>query len=411
MSAPAAAGGAGTEPVVLEYLLLGLRLGRHVPGFVDSWAGDPALPARVEAEPPADPAALARRAARLRREAADSGLAAERRDFLTAQLAALECGARRLAGEQVPFVEEIETYFQVRIGMGDTDRYAAAHDALAGLLPGAGPLRARLEEFRARNAVPPDALHRAVRAVSDALRVLVRDRYGLPPGEEVTYEVVRDRPWNAFNRYLGRYRSVVSLNEPAGADLGALPLIAAHECYPGHHTERSLKEAELVADGQHEHAIALVNTPQSLMAEGIAEHALAAVMPAGWGAWTAEILAAEGVRMDGERVEQVMRHVRTLLPARQDAALLLHDRGAGTDAAVAHLRRWLLLGEERARRMTAFLTDPLWRAHTTTYIEGARLVAAWTALGDPRRRFRRLLAEPLLPARLGKDIVNTAPAH
>lgn len=400
-----------TEPVVNEYLLLGLRLGRHVAGFVDSWCGDPATAARVAGEPPADPRELAVQAARLRARLADEELADQRRTFLTAQLTALERTARRLAGDDTAFRAEIAAYFQVEIEMGDADEYADAHDELAGLLPGPGPLAERVESFRARNAVAPEALDRAVRAVSDALRVEVRALYGLPDEESVEYRVVRDEPWSAFNQYLGGYRSRVLLNAVAGADLAAPPLVAAHECYPGHHTERTLKEATLVRGrGEDEHAVALVNTPQSLMAEGAAEMALYALMPEGWGAWTAGILADQGVHVDGVMVERVMTQIRRLLPARQDAALLLHDRGADAEEAVAYLRRWLLFSEERARRTVGFLTDPLWRAYTTTYIEGARLVGAWLAAGDARARFGRLLVEPLLPAQLAEEAETAAHA-
>ena len=47
--------------VVDRYLELGLRLGRHVDGFVDAYYGPPALAARVEAEPVMAPARAGRR--------------------------------------------------------------------------------------------------------------------------------------------------------------------------------------------------------------------------------------------------------------------------------------------------------------------------------------------------------------
>ncbi len=47
--------------VVGRYLELGLRLGRHVDGFVDAYYGPPALADRVDAEPVLPPARLAGR--------------------------------------------------------------------------------------------------------------------------------------------------------------------------------------------------------------------------------------------------------------------------------------------------------------------------------------------------------------
>ena len=44
------------EAPVDRYLELGLRLGRHIDGFVDAYYGPPALAARVEREPVGAPA-------------------------------------------------------------------------------------------------------------------------------------------------------------------------------------------------------------------------------------------------------------------------------------------------------------------------------------------------------------------
>jgi hypothetical protein len=48
-----------TGPSTVErYLRLGLELGRHVDGIVDSYCGPPELADAVDAEPPVDPRAL-----------------------------------------------------------------------------------------------------------------------------------------------------------------------------------------------------------------------------------------------------------------------------------------------------------------------------------------------------------------
>lgn len=396
-----------TDEVARGYLELGLRLGRHIDGFVDCWFGDPALAARVAAEPPADPRDLFRDARRLRdRLSGDGG---ERARFLTAQLTALERTARRLAGEAVTFRTEVACYFGVEIESGDPDRYAAAHDAIAELVGGTGALPPRLEEFTARNAVPPEKLLRCVQAVSDGLRAVVAPRFDLPESEHVEYHVVEGAPWNAFNRYLGGFRSEVALNAVAGQSLAGLPVLVTHESYAGHHTEHCLKEAGLVGQrGQVEQTIALVNTPQCLMAEGAAELALDVTLGPGWGEWTSALLADEGVRVEGALVERLLTAVRELLPVRQDALLMAHDQAVDVETVIEHVRRWMLLPRERAERVVTFLLDPLWRAYTVTYVEGARLVGAWLAAGPAGRlddRFATLLREPLLPSALRTEQV------
>lgn len=394
--------------IVTEYLALGLRFGRLVDGFADYWIGDPALARRVADEPPPEPAALARRAGELLAAVPDSGLSAPRAAFLAGQMRALECSGYRLAGEKIGFVDEVRAYFDAPVTPTDPAVYAQAHEELNELLPGRGSLRDRLIAFRDGERLDPERLGHAARAVSDALRDRVRAWCPLPAGEHIDYDVVGDRPWNAFNSYLGDFRSHVALNADAGHRMTSVAFVASHEGYPGHHLERCVKEAGLVADGQAEHTIALVNTPQCLLAEGTAELALAAAVGPGWGAWLAAVLADCGLNLDGPLAERVETAAGRLLAARQDAALLLHDRGADTDEVVAYLARWMLVREERARHMVRFLTDPLWRAYTTTYIEGARLVRAWLAARPAEEpiveRYGRLLAEPLSPAALRAEL-------
>jgi hypothetical protein len=397
------------EPVVRDYLLIGLRLGRLVAGFVDCWIGDPALAQQVADEPTPDPAELARQTRQLQQALPDSELDPQRQRYLAAQLRGLECTGLRLAGQQMSFRAEVESYFEVEITLSEPDRYAEAHQELAALLPGPGALADRVAAFVERDKTPPQHLAAAIQAVSDALRDRVRVTFGLPAGETVEYRIVDNKPWNAFNQYLGQFRSKVELNVDVGHRMAALPLLATHESYPGHHTEHCLKEAGLVTARQHaEHAIALVNTPQCLVAEGTAELALTAIMSSGWGSWTADILAEMGLRMDGELAERVLSATMKLLAARQDAAILLHDRGADSEDVVRYLQRWMLVGEDRARQMLRFLTDPLWRAYTTTYIEGARLVGAWLAARPEAQpvadRFRKLLQQPLLPSTLRAEL-------
>src|SRR4051794_31345943 len=101
--------------VVREYLTLGLRMDRLLPGTVDAYTGPAALRAEIAAEPVPDPGDLRRRAAELRRAVADADLSAQRREFLTAQLAAMETTCARLAGEPVGFVAEIEACFQTAV--------------------------------------------------------------------------------------------------------------------------------------------------------------------------------------------------------------------------------------------------------------------------------------------------------
>ncbi|QKT10653.1 DUF885 domain-containing protein [Rhodococcus sp. W8901] len=395
------------DTLVREYLLLGLRFDRLEEGFVDAYTGDPALRRQVDNEPRPDPRTLVGSARALRAELPSAGLTDERTRFLDAHLTALECSARKFAADDIGFVDEVAAYFDVRIAPGDEERYRDAHRRMDAVLPGPGTLAERMEANRAADRIPPDRLQDCVEAFNSALRDRVRAEYALPEHEQVDYEVVGDKPWSGFNYYLGGYRSTVAINSDLDQHMSNLPRLIAHESYPGHHTEHCRKEAGLVGAGQLEQTLFVVNTPQCLMAEGLADLALESIVGAGWGTWAQEIYADLGLRFDGERAEELADASSGLLSVRQDAALLLHDRGASADDVAAFLQRWTLSSPERARQSLRFLSSPLWRAYISTYVEGYRLLGGWLAqapVGPERsERFRRLLDEPLTPGALRDD--------
>ncbi|HNM92548.1 MAG TPA: DUF885 domain-containing protein [Mycobacterium sp.] len=402
--------------LIRDYLMLGLRFDRIEEGYVDAFTGDPELRRLMADEPAPEPAQLVRQAERLlaelpqvpRSSAGPGGFTEQRAAFIGAHLRALACAARKFAGEPVGFVQEVRDYFDVEIVRGDPDRYRAAHARLDEVLGGSGPLAERMEAHRSAEEIPPQRLEECIHAFSSALRDRVRASYPLPDNETVVYEVVTDKPWSGFNYYEGDYRSRVAVNADLKQQMSNLPRLVAHESYPGHHTEHCRKEAGLVGGlGQDEQTIFLVNTPQCLMAEGLADLALYAAVGPGWGRWAAEIYADLGLRFDGERAEALSEASAALADVRQDAALMLHDEHRDADEVVAFLQRWLLVNDTRARQALRFLSSPLWRAYTSTYVEGYRLLRGWL---DERpagvgltERFGRLLDEPLIPSALRAD--------
>lgn len=395
--------------VPLEYVRLGLRFDRLEPGFVDAYTGDRRVRAAVADEPAPTPQGLRDQARALLGELSAADLPADRTDFIRGQLTGLECTARKMAGEPVSFLDEVRSYFQVDLTLGDPAAYAAAHAELDGLLPGSGPLADRYAAHRRREECPPERLSDAVHALSSALRDRVRAEYGLPEVETVRYEVVTDQPWSGFNYYEGDHRSRVAINADLPHRLGQLPHLVAHEAYPGHHTEHCRKELGLVERGSRlEHTVFLVNTPECLMAEGLADLGVQAAIGEGWGPWAAEVLGDLGLHFDGHLAERIAAAAAPLNRVRQDAAVLLHDRGAGADEVAAYIQRWSLVSADRARQQLRFLTHPLWRAYTTTYVEGFDLLSRWLdarpadqAVAD---RFVRLLDEPLTPGAVAGEL-------
>ncbi|TML90105.1 MAG: DUF885 domain-containing protein [Actinobacteria bacterium] len=394
------------DALIERYLALGLALGRHVDGLVDAYYGPPGLAARAAAEPPRPPAQLRETARQLLADLdADTDLEPSRRRWLRAQVNGLRTTAAKLAGDPIGYTDEVEACYGVRPQRVPEDAFAAAHRVLDEVVPGTGPLTARYIAWREAQVAPVDTLEAAVASLADDLRARTRDLFGLPDGEHVDWELVRDRPWAGFNYYLGGLRSRVAINVDLPVLTPTLAHLVAHESYPGHHTEHTRKEVGLVRRRRRlEETIFLVGTPQCLLAEGLADLGLEVVMGRRPEATVAEHLRPLGLPYDAEVVARVAEAGDALGHVRGNAALLLHEDGVDRATAVAYLERWALLPRARAEKAVDFLTDPTWRAYMTCYVEGLPRCRGFVG-GDPAR-FERLISEQFLP----DDLTSAATA-
>ncbi|HTT86580.1 MAG TPA: hypothetical protein VMF60_04370, partial [Acidimicrobiales bacterium] len=384
----------GATGAVGRYLALGLRLGRHVEGLVDAYYGPPGPARRAAAGAPVPPDQLAAEARALlaaldagepldEEPTHDEGPAAARRRWLRAQAVGLLTTARRLAGEEVSYVEEVESCYGVRPAPVPEEELAAAHRRLAEALPGSGDLADRLIAWRESHMVAPERLLEAIESLAEELRERTLGLFGLPEGERVEFELVTDKPWSGFNTYLGDLRSRVSVNTDLPVLSISLAHLVAHESYPGHHTEHCRKEVGLVRRRRwFEESIFLVGTPQCLLAEGLADLGLEVLLGPRPEAAVAAHLRPLGVRYDAEAIAAVSEAGEVLSAVRGNAAWRLHVDGADPDVVGKEMARWALLPQERAAKAVEFLVHPTWRAYISCYVEGLPLCRRFVA-GDP----------------------------
>ncbi|HWE56593.1 MAG TPA: hypothetical protein VG435_13855 [Acidimicrobiales bacterium] len=388
--------------LVEDYIRLGLDLGRHIDGFVDAYYGPPALSEAAAAGPPKPPAQLADRARRLLSDLeADRDLDPNRRLWLAAQVRGLWTSARKLAGDNIGYLDEIEAGYGIRPPEVDTDRFAAAHRRLDEVLPKeAGvSLAERYNNWREAQVVAPDRLDQAIHSVAEDFRERTRRMFGLPDGEHVEFILESNKPWSGFNYYLGGLRSRVALNIDLPVLATSFGHVIAHEAYPGHHTEHCRKEVGLVQRRQWmEEAIFLVGTPQCVIAEGLADLALEVIAGDRPEPVIESHLKPLGIPYDAATMAQVEQAAADLEWVRGNVAIGIHDRGWSADDALAYLERWALLPKARAEKQIQFLLDPTWRAYIFCYAEGVRLCREYVH-GDPAR-FERLISEQFVPAQL-----------
>ena len=418
---PAVGGGRNVplpDPVARDYLLLALRLDRHIAGLVDGYFGPADLKDLVDAEQPRSPARLVEDAAALRARLPAEVDEPDRQRWLDVQLIALEAQARTLAGEALPYLEQVSACFDYRPTHTPEAVFDAAAAELDALLPGPGPLASRIAAWDDRHTVPADRIQSVVDALLPDFRRRAAALFGLPEGEGLAVSLVRDQPWSGYNWYDGGRRSRVDLNTDLPVRAADLLSVLPHETYPGHHLEHAWHETHLVDDlGRMEASVLCINAPECLLSEGLADLGKRfAVPPDDEAAILAEVFRLAGlpnpgdaaaVRATAGRQVAISRALAAVRGVAGNAALLLHADGAPRDEVLAYLERRLLSTPERAAKRLEFISHPLWRTYVFVYFEGERLLRRWLEMVPPAEqpaRFRRLLLEQLTPSAIVEEI-------
>jgi hypothetical protein len=417
-----ALGGARRVPlpdsVARDYLLLALRLDQHIPGLVDGYFGPGDLKAQVDMEQLRPPVRLADDAAALRErvpgEVADPG----RRAWLDVQLVALETQARALAGAAMPYLEHVSRCFDwLPQPIPEADIEAAAA-TLDGLLPGPGDVTVRLATWDAQVTIEPTALVPVVDWLVATFRERAAVDFGLPQGERLRVALVTNKPWSGYNWYDGGLRSRVELNTDLPIRAPDLLRTISHETYPGHHLDHAWKEAGLVLErGRLEHSVLLINTPECLISEGLANLALRfAVPPAEEPRLLAELFerARLPVASDPGAARELAAQAAALRPVRArlgaiagNAAILRHVEGRSRADVVDYLVTVGRQSRDRAEQRLDFIEHPLWRTYVFVYSEGETLLERWLDQpGAPGTdaRFGRLLHEAVTPSGIAAEL-------
>ena len=406
--------GPAPDPIATEYLRLGLRLDHHLPGLVDGYFGPAALKAQVDLEQPRPPARLREDARTLQRRVDTEVANPDRRAWLGAQLVALEAQAAVLAGDDLGFEERVARSIGFSPARRDDAAFAAARAAIDALLPGDAPLTDRLEAWDRGLVIPVGRLPVVVDWLVERFRARAAEDFGLPPDEDVRVALVAGQPWTGYNWYDGGGRSRVDLNTDLPIQAPGLIRTIAHETYPGHHLEQAWKEADLVeAVGLLEASMLLLNTPECVVSEGLANVGTAfASPPAERADLLVELFERAGLafaadpaaaRAAAETAAALDAPRHALAAIRGEAARRRFTDGRSHDEVLDYLVAVAALPPDVAAKRLEFIEHPMWRTYVFVYAEGESLVRRWIDAGQAAERtsrFGRLLHEQVTPDRL-----------
>lgn len=402
-----------------RYVRLVLALGQHDPDYVDAYYGPPEWRTDAETSTIALPAIDAQAAALeadVRAAAAPSlprgrsGLWALRRQYLSAQLAALRTRVAMLQGRRLSFDDESQALYGVVAPRQPEAAFEAVLAELDRRVPGSGTLVERVERYKQPFAISAARVDRVFREAIRACRERTLAFIELPPAERFTVEYVTAKPWSGYNWYQGQFRSVIQVNTDLPIHIERALDLACHEGYPGHHVYNALIEQHLVrGQGWVEFTVYPLFSPQSLMAEGTANLGIEVAFPARERVQFEREVLYPLAGLDPSRAEEyaaVQALIERLSYAGNEAARRYLDGRMSREETVSWLERYALYPRARAEQRVRFIEQ--YRSYVVNYTVGKDLVRAFVMRRAGRRpspaavwrEFAALLSSPRLPSGL-----------
>jgi hypothetical protein len=412
------------DSVANAYVRLALALGERDPDSLDYAVVTPGLRAEVHTTYPSlDEITRGADTLSAQLPSLETTPALQARgEFLRLQLAAIRERTVMLRGQTLDFDSEGRALFATnRL----PDIYAGQRTALrmriAAMLPPAKhPSDTKAERYAAyesRFVIPRDRVVPVMQAALSLCRQHTLEYIPLPPGESVELELVRDKPWSAFSRYLGHAHSVIQLNTDLPITVDDAMELACHEGYPGHHVFNTLRDLWLVQQGgRAEATVQLTFSPQSYVSEAAAAYAPRLAFPTEERAQAerevlfplAGLPAAEAERsvVIGSLVRSLDSADPAIARAYIDGKLEYVRAGqqfasealmANADALLLYLneyRSYMLTYTDGPRRIEAYLDAAVAAAHPDS--PAAERRARWQAYQQLMRTMQFSLPEPSL---------------
>ncbi len=263
-----------------RFLRLTLHIDKHNRGYVDFYIGPKKLHKIVENEIIISPNKLLTDCKALQEDLFKQGYDKNRERYLEKLLRSMETSIEKLIGIEISIKEQFLRLYDVAlqpVNESELDNIKEEFNAAYG---GLGSLEKRMNDLRVRRTVPESKVFELFKKALNITRERTKELFVnfLPQKERIVLELIRnndDVKWAYYNWYVGNYCSRIEVNPNYNMYWTAFLFAAAHEGYPGHHTEFAIKERVLYRElNQFEHSILLLHSHKLIISEGIADLAV-----------------------------------------------------------------------------------------------------------------------------------------
>lgn len=299
-----------------------------------------------------------------------------RLEHLRKQLMSVKAKIELINGAKMSFDEESQALYDAVSPSFSKEHYDSLLKELEEEIPGQGDLAERFKEYRRQFVIPDEKLEEVLQTAIDEAKRRTLAYIELPDNDSFQVNMVRDKPWRAYNWYKGNFFSVIDWNLDATAYVELVIDIACHEAYPGHHLYNSLREINLYrGKGWAEFCIYPLFAPQSLIGEGTANYGIELAFPGDERIQYEKevIFPLAGLDPDeAERYYRILGLLSKLSYAEIDAARNYLDGKISEEERSEWLSNYLLWDQARIEQTLAF--HERYRSYLINYVYGLEMV-------------------------------------
>lgn len=386
------------------YINLGLRINKHINGFVEHYYGPLEFKNLIEIEAKRSPKKLLQDCKNLKDMLKDKDFEERRHRFLKKNLDAIYTILRRLNGEKIPYLELVENLFDFKPKLYRDDFFYDLSQKAVELYKGKGDLPTRMKKYIKKRLIPPKIIKdEFIRALGFARKKTEKLFPGLfPDYERVEVVEVKDQSWPIYCWYLGNYSSRIEINLSSVHYWTHFMGAVCHEVYPGHHTERLVKELKLYhSKGYFECSILLIYTPEMVISEGMGNLAEIVIFNHGESLKILfEHFFPNPREEDSFEVLIAQDEIREGFK-RFEGNLAYHKyvNNWSNDELIKYAKSFKVISDRTIREMIEFISDELWAPYILAY-QGERLITEKFGKRPTPKQFFRLLSEQTLPSDL-----------
>ena len=392
-----------------DFLLLALRIDKHIKGYLDFYFGPEKLQIIVKNEALKSPHMLLNDCKVLQKELFIQGYDKNRERYLEKLLIAMKTSAELLNGVDISIEDQFLKLYDVNLQPVNEEDLVKLKEEVIEAYPGPGTLEEKMKRLSAIRKVPKvkiiDLFEKALKITKQRTKEIFIDL--LPEDESITLKLVNDNKnevkWSYYEWYLGNFNSRLDINPNYDIFWTSFLLVAAHEGYPGHHTEFAVKEMMLYHKlNQFEHSILLVHSPRLIISEGIADTAINILFDY---REQAEIslqqlcpTLSEDDSTDIITAQNKVRGKMTLFLYNFAYHALIDEWSE--EKLIQYGRKFEIYNNENLHNQLKMISNPVYSKNAFMYNIGKNLILEKYGRFPKVKHFRDLLVNPVLPSDL-----------